>query len=321
MKISLALCCVSLLTTLALGTAGQSTEDVPYNQVQFKAAHNSIDRDESIYEQLQWDPKAPHQAGCRGVELDIVADPASVGSGGTWRFAVQHGGEYVPDNPHMRQCLSEIKRWSADHPGHGVVTIHIDLKGGACIGDPGQFADQVDRIFEERLGAESIFRPAQLQRDAETLLAGARKYGWPKLRDLHEKFIICFSGTDGERGVLPHKRTYATTKSESRYAFVDIDMRNAYSTGTDAGYIENPYYNEGWRVFVNLQRGRPGWLLLGKRCHEEGGFVTRIWRLNTEESWEDGVKAQINVVSTDQLSNHEWAKVGDRPYREITRAW
>ena len=99
------------------------------------------------------------------------------------------------------------------------------------------------------------------------------------------------------------------------------DMRNAYSTGTDAGYIENAYYNEGWRVFVNLQRGRPGWLLLGKRAYEEGGFVTRIWRLNTKEAWSDGLSAQINVLSTDRLLGQEWAQVGAEPYREIAKKW
>ena len=310
-----------LVSLFTISSWSASVEDLPYNRVQFKAAHNSIDRGISLSEQLDFDAKAPHQAGCRGIELDIVADPASVGSGKSLRFGVQHGGAYNPDTPGLRDCLREVKQWSAAHPEHGVVTIHIDLKSGACIGQPEVFADQVDRIFETTLGADSIFRPAELQRDAENLLAGARRYGWPKLRDLHNKFIICFSGTDSESGVLPHKRTYATTNAKKRYAFVDVDMRNAYSTGADAGYIENAYYNEGWRVFVNLQRGRPGWLLLGKRAYEEGGFVTRIWKLNTKEAWDDGLSAQINVLSTDRLLGQEWANVGSEPYREITRKW
>ncbi len=311
---------VPSLVIFTLAAACASVEDLPYNKVQFKAAHNSIDREESLYEQLQTDTVADYQAGCRGVELDIVLDPASIDKGKAWRFAVQHGGEYTAESKHLRECLNEIKRWADDHSGHGIITIHIDLKGEACIGDPKEFTEQVDAIFKETLGEKNIFKPAELQRDAESLLAGARKYGWPKLNDLHDKFIICFSGTDSEPPVLKHKRTYSLTNPKERLAFTDVDMRNGYSTGIDAGYLENEYYNEGWRVFINLQRGRPGWLLLGKRAYEEGGFVTRVWRLNTEESWKDGVKASINVLSTDMLRNNEWATVGGE-YKEIKPEW
>jgi hypothetical protein len=305
------------LAAVVCGAYGAGVDDLPYNRVQFKAAHNSIDRDETLYQQLEWDEGKTFQAGCRGVELDIVADPERLRAEDAWRFAVQHGGDYDPNNPTLRECLAEIKKWSTDHPGHGVITIHVDLKDGACQGVAKVFADKIDEIFGSQLGADSIFKPSQLQRDAANLLEGARKYGWPKLKDLMGRFILCFSGEDSSEIVLDHKKTYATTDAHKRLAFVDADMRHAYITGTDAGYIENEYYQEGWRVFINLQRGRPGWLLLGKRAQEVGGFVTRVWKCNTEESWEDAVSAGINVISTDRLRDHPWARVGKEPYRAV----
>jgi len=309
--------CVLFVSLFAPPVLATSLDEVPYNQAQFKAAHNSIDRDESLYEQLEWKADEPFQGGCRGVELDIVADPDKLGANDEWRFAVQHGGAFDAESPSLRSCLKEIRKWSDEHPGQGVITIHVDLKDGACQGDPKLFPSKIDGIVAEELGKDRIFKPSELQRDAPNLLEGARQYGWPTLGELRGRFILCFSGEDSSKVVLEHKRVYATTDPPERLAFVDADMRNAYSTGTDAGYIENEYYNEGWRVFVNLQRGRPGWLLLGKRAHEVGGFVTRAWRCNTEESWQDALSAGVNIISTDRITGHNWARVGSDAYRQI----
>ena len=38
-----------------------------YNHVQWKAAHNSVEREETIFEQLD-----PHDGMCGGIELDFV---------------------------------------------------------------------------------------------------------------------------------------------------------------------------------------------------------------------------------------------------------
>jgi hypothetical protein len=253
------------------------------------------------------------------VELDIVANPEKLGAGDDWEFAVQHGGAYEPDNPKLRDCLKEIEEWSNANRDRGVVTIHVDLKDGACVGDPKIFAEKIDGIFAETLDRASIFKPAELQKDAASLLEGARKYGWPTLGDLKNKFILCFSGGDRDPSVFETRRTYATTDPEKRLAFVDLDMRHASRFGMHEGYIENPYYNEGGRVFLNLQRGKPGWLLLAQRAQEVGGFVTRVWRCNTSESWYDARDAGVNAISTDRISGETWAKVGSEPYREIER--
>lgn len=306
---------------IAVNARAAELDDLPFNRAQFKAAHNSIDRGISLADQLAWSAESPHQGGCCGIELDIVADTSRLGADDPWRFCVQHGGTYSEEAPQLRDALAELRAFSDADRRHRVIMLHVDLKNRACHGDVATFCTKIDEIFTETLGRERIFTPAELQRDAETLLDGARRYGWPTLGQLRGKFIICFSGEDLDPKVYAHKEGYATTDPAERLAFVDYDMRYAYREGQDAGYIENPYYNRGTRVFINLQRGRPGWLLLGKRAAEEGGFVTRVWQLNTEESWRDGQRAGINVLATDMVRDHEWAQVGREPHRKLRVGW
>ncbi len=98
-----------LLAGLASSTTAQSLDKMRYNEVQFKAAHNSIDRNESLAQQLGWDSQKHYQSGCRGIELDIVQDPDSTRERDTWRFAVRHGGAYRSSSPQLRTCLREIR--------------------------------------------------------------------------------------------------------------------------------------------------------------------------------------------------------------------
>lgn len=297
--------------------AADDWDEIPFDRAMFKAAHNSIDRGVSLTRQLDWDADQRHVGGCVGIELDIVADPARLGTDDTWQFAVQHGGDYDAANPKLREALTEVREWADSHQDHRVILVHIDLKNGACRGDVDDFCQQIDRILAS-VGRDRIFRPADLKRDAETLLAGAQRYGWPTLGELRGHVLFCFSGGDGDPLVGTHKHTYAT-KDDERLAFVDLDQRFPEDEPVDGSYLEHPYYQQGSRVFINLERGRPGWQLLGKRAAEEGGFVTRVWKLNTLESWRDGIRAQINVLSTDHVDDADWATVGRSLFRPQRR--
>lgn len=284
-------------------------QDPRYNEVQFKAAHNSIDREESLTAQLDWDPKEPANGGCRGLELDIVQDPKLAGPGDTWVFGVQHGGPYTPQTPGLARCLREVRQWADAHPGHDVITIHIDLKEEATLGDDKVFAAQIDRVFAGELGKERILAPFQLERDAPTLLEGIKRHGWPSLKDLRGKFIIIFSGGDGDEPVARRRRAYFTTSRRDRLAFVDLDQRAAGAKGGDECDIKSSYYQEGWRVFVNIELGRKDWARLGREARRQG-FVTREWKANDEASWRAAREAGINILSTDRIRNHLWATVG-----------
>jgi hypothetical protein len=302
-------CILAAAASMALAASGaqdrKPTGSLRYDEVQFKAAHNSIDREESLAEQLE--------AGCRGLELDLVQDPARAGAGGGWVFGVQHGGAFRPETPRLERCLAEIRAWAGAHAGHDVVTVHLDLKREATLGDDAIFAKEIDAALAKGLGKDNIFTPALLRRDAATLLEGARKHGWPALRDLRGKFILVFSGGDGEEPVARRRRAYLAAPGE-RLAFVDLDQRAAGQAGADECDIEGPYYAEGSRVFINIQLGRRDWERLARGARGRG-FVTREWKANDEDAWRRAIEAGVNVLSTDRIRGHAWASVGPEPFR------
>lgn len=301
---------------LPLTRFGDDLDTRRYDEVQFKAAHNSIDREETLSQQLDSDPEAPHQGGCRGLELDIVMDPSRAGPKEEWRFGVQHGGAFKENGPKLDQCLREIRDWSKVHPGHHAITIHIDIKEEATLGDDAVFIDQIDALFARELDRDQIYRPAHLQRDAPTLLAGAQKYGWPALGELRGKFILVFSGGDSEGPVRRRRAAYARTRPRDRLAFVDLDQRAAGEGGADECDIQSPYYQEGSRAFVNLQLGRKDWQRLARGAHGRG-FVVREWKANDEKSWSEAAAAGVNILSTDRVRGHPWATVGPKLFAAI----
>ena len=295
----------------------EGLDALSYNQAQWKAAHNSIDRKETLAEQLEWNAAEPARGGCRGIELDLVLDPDSVKPGGGWVFGVQHGGAFRPDTPRLADCLRQVRSWIGAHPRHGVITLHLDLKREATQGEDGVFVKEIDGLLAKELGRERIFTPAGLKRGEATLLAGARK-GWPTLAELRGKLILVFSGEDLDEPVARRRRAYAATAPGERLCFVDLDQRAGAVGGFDECDIKSPYFQEGSRVFLNLQLGRKDWTGLARAAHAQG-FVTREWRANTEDSWRESRAAAINVLSTDRIQGEAWATVGPAPFARLEK--
>ena len=50
--------------------------ELRYHQASHKASHNSYEREEiPVATQLAFNGRKPHDAGCRGLELDIMQSP------------------------------------------------------------------------------------------------------------------------------------------------------------------------------------------------------------------------------------------------------
>lgn len=293
---------------------------VKFNQAQWKAAHNSVERSETIFEQLD-----PNDGKCGGIELDFVVDPTSVNILNTkeeaekltetekekyegWRFAVQHGEKYDSKNAPMHDVLRSLRKWSKEHEGHDVVTIFLDLKGGgAYYGDHHHFVSQLDGAIDWGLGSDIIFAPKDLQKDASSLLEGARKYGWPSLEQLQNKFILVISGSDTDKPVRERRDIYCETDPHLRLCFVDIDQRGCNPKKENCN-IHHPHYNKGDRVFVNIQLGNNHWSQLGRDAGNNG-FVTRVWKANKQADWDEAKRAQINFIATDKIRHYKWAAV------------
>ena len=299
--------CTAVLAAWVVAAEPERPVDrLRWNEVAFKAAHNSIDCTETIPRQLDWDPAVPHDGGCRGVELDIVMDPSRTGPGDDWVFGVQHGGALKASSPRLDECLRLVRAWSAAHPGHDPIAVHIDIKREATLGDDAAFIEKIDVMLGRELGADRIFSPRDLRGRHASLLAAVDADGWPSIGNLRNRFIVVFSGGDLDGPVGRRRRAYL---EKGGIAFVDLDQRAAGASGGDECDIRNPYYNEGSRVFLNVELGRKDWTRLAREGSKRG-FMVRVWKANSAETWKLARDARIHIVSTDRITGSPWSTVG-----------
>jgi hypothetical protein len=275
-----------------------------YNLSQQKGSHNTEQRSETLPQTLRFDPAQPYQGGCRNLEFDLVLSDTYLGPDDDWPSTLQHAGSYDWKVATLYDALMILRDWHLANPGHDVVTVTLDLKNAP--GDDATYTAKVEETFEATLGTDNLYTPGMLQRDAATLLAGARAYGWPPVDDLRNKFILVFTGADSDSAVA-RRRRYLSQDTRTRLAFVDIDQRTA---GNDPG--KSPY-TDGNRVFISIDYGSSGWCDLAVRAQAAGGFATRAWTLNSEGDWAAAQQAAVNILATDKVSNYSWAMVGNAP--------
>jgi|GEM_PF-3122145 len=291
----------------AVPLAAQTPAGSPYNLAQQKGSHNSEQRNESLPQALLFNPSKPYQAGCRNVEFDLVQDSQYIGQTDTWAFAVDHSSTYNWKVATLYDDLMILHNWHLANPGHDVVTVDMDLKNAP--GDDATFTQKIEGIFAATLGMGNIYSPGMLQGTSPNLLAGARANGWPTLGQLAGKFILVFTGADGDSAVARRRTYYSTTNPTQRLAFVDIDARQAGSDPT------KPPYTDGYRVIINIKYGSSGWCSLATNAQKLGGFATRAWTENDSTSWSASLAAGVNILATDKVSGYTWAQVGNAPFR------
>lgn len=263
-----------------------------FHEVQFKASHNSFDRDEKpVTDQLAWRPSQPHQAGCRGLELDLRESP------NLWSWSVHHDEYQGRADLQLSEYLRHLRRWSEFHPGHDVITITVDLKERAR--DLRDFPRYLDATIDEFLGHERLFRPSDLLGDHQTLVAAAMATGWPPLEDLRGRFVLCLSGDERT------KASYARS-SRDRLCFADRRVREGDPL---------PSASDGHRVFFNFNVTEDwSWDERLRWFARQHGFITRAYVVNSSDLWDRVITAGANIVATDKVRNHRWAHVGDEPF-------
>ncbi|MFT4551947.1 MAG: hypothetical protein ACI9S8_000568 [Chlamydiales bacterium] len=278
--------------------------ELRYNEVQFKVAFDSRSKG-PLDQQLAFSPYKPWEGGCLGIELGIVQNPKFTGPDDNWEFSLQNGDEFQEESPSLRQTLQEISKWSSNHPGHHVVTIHIAIKGKKIIGDDKLFCEKFDDVLANELGIEKIFTPAYLQRDASSLLSAVQQYGWPTLEELRGNFIVVLTGDDSNRLVSLRRMVYTYNEPYRRLAFVDIDHREVKRFSKNVSDIDNPGYREGSRVFLNIKFGHGDWIRLADGARKLG-LVTRLWKVNTRNDWNLAKQANVNLIATDMVHDSQW---------------
>jgi hypothetical protein len=264
---------------------------LPYNQVSFKASHNSYDRDETLVQQLAWDPAKPWQGGCRGLELDINQSS----SGNQW--SVGHVGGYSSKERQLSQFLNELRVWSQSNPGHDVVTLYLDLKN---VHDG--FASGLDQYVSQYLG-RPIYRPVDLMGRQSSVPEGARVNGWPALSQLRERFLVVLSGDKAA------KAAYAADDPRARLCFADKDCgASEVPSSTDRVFFNYHLYSADKKKWTPVFQGQA----------TNPASIIRGYVLNGEDLWNDAVSAGCNVPATDKVRNHDWARVSSSaPFTQL----
>lgn len=262
-----------------------------YNEISTKASHNSYQRDETIIEQITWNNEHNYNCGCGSIELDISQSDDGL------QWSVGHKGSYDKDYRQLSQFLSDLRVWSNDHSDHDVITLYLDLKHTAT----DNFPDQLDDYIKSRLG-EKIYVPAQLMGASNNLSQGAIINGWPTASDLQGKFIICLTG-DGSKKAL-----YAKTSPKTRLCFADKDTS------------KNEMPVDDNRVFFNFHiyhKDNKDWMEVFNACADKPNVIIRAYVANSDDNWSDCLKSGCNLIATDKISNHKWAKVGSERFVKL----
>ena len=272
--------------------------DTAYNQLAFKASHNSYPRDEDIHQQLHRDPAETWQGGCRGLEIDITRHSDSSGGTSLGFFQVSHdqGGS----GPPLANYLGYLLSWHLADGGHDPIFVDLDIKSEA--GDATTFPDEIDNYLREWFSAPLLLTPGDLVGTSGLeLVAYVRKNGWPALADLAGKFIFCLSGYD------KWKSLYARTDPTRRLCFADFDVKDTAGSSP---------VSSGWRAVANVHLWSDDyddWKHLIPKLRADA-FLVRGYVLNGESLWDKAFGAGINVLATDKVRDHSWATVGSEPF-------
>lgn len=274
--------------------------DVTFDQITFKASHNSYDRDETLIQQLTFNPSKPYNCGCMGIELDIWRHSSayvpyeSIPAG---YFTVAHD---TPGNTTLSSYFDQVLSWHSSNPNHDAVLITLDIKSSQ--GGYDNFQDEIDTYLKCWFGEDLIFKPNKLMKNpALSLCANVVQTGWPLLSspDLKGKFIFCLSGN------ADWKAQYAHTNLDQRYCFSDRNESDSDSS------LEPP--TSGDIVFFNIHiydSNSKTWMKTIPPF-SASHLIVRTYVSNSETNWNNCITAKVSAIATDKVSDYKWCKVSD----------
>ncbi|HMJ92497.1 MAG TPA: Ca2+-dependent phosphoinositide-specific phospholipase C [Allosphingosinicella sp.] len=274
-----------------------SFENLCYDQLAFKASHNSYERDEDLLEQLQWNDGQRWDGGCRGLELDINRHSDSTNGTSESYFQVSHdqGGE----GPTLASYLRDLATFHTNDTAHDPVLVCLDIKSKE--GSKTAFPDEIDNYLRSWFDASLICTPGQCMVDPNLDLApNLKAHGWPLLSALNGRFFFCLSGNND------WKSNYSKTSPRDRLCFADFDVEDTTPPNTTTSQyraVANVHlYSDNYGNWKDLIPG-----LRARR------LLVRGYILNSSSIWSKAQSAGVNVLATDKVSNNEWAQVGNAP--------
>jgi hypothetical protein len=127
-------------------------------------------------------------------------------------------------NKNLEYCLDDIRIWLGAHPGHGPVTIKVEMKPGFS-GNMGLGPRELDATFRAHLGG-LVFRPADLLGGYATLDAASRANNWPSRDSLNGKVMV-----EIIPGTVEEGNPTDTLRTDVEYAQYARSLKNAGRLG------------------------------------------------------------------------------------------
>ncbi len=253
-----------------------------YSDVRQTSAHNAFQRHEAIFDMLVW-----HRI--RSLELDIhVGKTFESTIDGEWYVYHTDITDDETSCVHLGDCLEEIEVHAHGVPEHEVVTVWIDLKDPW---DDTHGPAELDARITGVLG-DRVFTPAELQArcpGADSVQAAALDpaCGWPTLDELRGRVIVVLTGGGGTLA------DYDGTR-----AFVAPDVADVAAMGEWPG---TAFFNESVEGLSNAAE-----------IAAAGGIV-RVYGLDDEAAWQDGLAADVHHFGTDMVNGEQdpWAATHD----------
>ena len=262
-----------LLPWLCFSQDAPNRDQLRYNQVQQKAAHNSEQRKENIFAQLK-------TCNVRTIEFDVHAKKAPAGD-----WLVYHTlADRATNCRLLSDCYQQVIDFHKSEPNHEVITIFWDIDGLGLKGHTkSDFYAQIERTFP----AGSVVKPADFLAAcpaAATLQESVTKpgCGWPMLKDLRGKFMFVIS--DG--------------KADLRKAGYDprndlVFLVSNYTVPEKINALPDV-------VFFNMSGANPF-----AKTARETGFVSRVYWLD-QPKYEKAMELGANLLATDYLDPRQF---------------
>lgn len=268
--------------------------NTPYNQLAFKASHNSYLSAYDLHRLLSWDNSRPSDFGCRGLEIDFSRHSDSSGGRSIGFFQVGH--PEGASGPPLALYLGELLSYHFNNRGHDPILVTLCIKSQD--GPVDVFPQELDAYLEEWFYRPAIFSPGNLIVQGLDLVSAVRSKGWPLAEDLRDRFILCLSGTK------EWKAQYANSSPPFRLCFADLD----FSDDTP-----NPVIPEtGNRIIANMNLFTDHfhyWKYAVPQLRRQS-FLVRGYVVDSAELWAKARSAEVNAIATDDVQGSHWASVG-----------
>jgi hypothetical protein len=258
-------------------------DDLRYNEVRQKSAHNAFQQLEGIYDQVAY-------WRIRSLELDL--HKGKLGYGGLKGDWYIYHGAHDP-NTSVHRLSDFLRIWRGIRraiPRHEVITVFLDIKDAFhTTPSAAQSGDALDRLLVQELGEDRLYRPMDVVEAApgsDTLQAAIQATGWPTLAKLRGKLLFVLTGP---ADVL---ETYLGSKSPlERVAFLSGKVERASDVpGADPDI-----------VFFNMNDKK---VKLASLVHQ-AGFASRGYYINDEARWKTAVKHDCHHIATDHINARE----------------